>query len=155
MFHFRLISFYFCLDDQFTIWLLLFSHLVIPISLQSHGLLYAWASLSLTISHTMPKFMAILSVMQPSYLILWHPLPLLPSIFPSIRDFSNELTVCIRWPNCWHFSFSISPSNEFSRLISFKIDWFDLLAVYETLGTLLHQHSLKALILWCPAFFMV
>ena len=148
MFHFRLISFYFCLDDQFTIWLLLFSHLVIPVSLQSHGLLYAWASLSLTISHTMPKFMAILSVMQPSYLILWHPLPLLPSIFPSIRDFSNELTVHIRWPKYWSFSLSISSSSEYSGLLSLKIDWFYLLAVQGTFRSLLQHHSLKASILW-------
>ena len=79
--------------------------------------------------------------------------PLLPSIFPSIKVFSNESALCIRWPEDW--SFSISPSNEYSRLISFKIDWFDLLAVQETLKSLLQHHSSKASILWCSAFFMI
>ena len=90
------------------------------------------ASLSLTIFQSLPKFMFIASVMLSSYLILWYPLLLLPSIFPSIRDFSNELSVCIRWPKYWSFSFSISPSSEFSGSISFKIDWFDLLAIQGT-----------------------
>ena len=92
--------------------------------------------------------------MPSNHLILCHPLPLLPSIFPSIRVFSNESIFCIRWPKYWNFSFSISPSNEYSELVSFRIDWFDLLAVLETLKSLLQHHSLKALILWCSAFFM-
>ena len=82
------------------------------------------------------------------------PLLLLPSIFPSIRVFSNESTLHIRWPKYWSFSFSISPSNEYSGLISFGIDWFDLLAVQGTLKSLLQHHSSKASILWCSAFFM-
>ena len=98
--------------------------------------------------------MSIVSVMLFSHLILWL-FGLLPSIFPRSRDFSNELAVCIRWPKYWHFSFSISPSNENSGLISFKIDWFDLLAVQETLKSLPQHHSLKASILWCSAFFTV
>ena len=112
------------------------------------------ASLALTISQSLPKFMSIASMMPSSHLILWHPL-LLPSIFPSIRNFSNESTVHIRWPKYWSFSFIISPSNDWSRLISLKIDWFDLLAVQETLGSLLWHHNSKASILWCFAFFVV
>ena len=87
------------------------------------------------------------------HLILWHPLLLLPSIFPSIWDFSNESTVLIRWPNYWSISFSISPSNEDSGLISFKIDWFDLLAIQETLRSLLQHHSSKASILLARCLF--
>ena len=83
-----------------------------------------------------------------------HPLFLLPSIFPSIRVFSNELALLIRWPKYWLFNISISPSNEYSELISFRIDWFDLLAVQGTLKSLLQHHNWKASILWCPAFFM-
>ena len=93
--------------------------------------------------------------MPSNHLILCHPLLLLPSIFPGIRIFSNESAICIRWPKYWSFSFSISPSNEYSRLISFRIDWFDLLAVHGTLKSLLQHHSSKASILWCSAFFMV
>ena len=100
------------------------------------------------------KFMSIASVMPSSHLILWCPLLLLPTIFPSTRDLSNELTVRIRWPKYLSFSFSISPSNECSRLISLTIDWFDLPAVQGTFRSLLH-HSLKASILWCSAFFKV
>ena len=100
------------------------------------------AALSLTISQSLPKFMSIESVMPSSHFILWRPL-LLFSIFPSIRDFHNESAVCIRWPKYWSFSFSISLSNEYSGLISFKIDWFDLLAVQGTLGSLLQHHSWK------------
>ena len=103
------------------------------------------ASLSLTISRRLPKFMPIASVMPSSHLILWHPL-LLPSIFPSIRDFYNESAFCIGWPNYWSFTFSISPSNEYSGFISVKIDWFELLAVQGTLRSLLHHHNLKATI---------
>ena len=93
--------------------------------------------------------------MPSNHLILCRPLLLLPSIFPSIRDFSNKLALCIRWPKYWSSSFSISPSNEYSGLISFRFDWFDLLAVQGTLKSLLQTHSLKALILWHSAFFMV
>ena len=96
--------------------------------------------------------MSIESVIPSNHLILCHPL-LLPSIFSSNRVFSNESAVCIRWPNNW--SFSISPSNKYSGLISFRIDWFDLLAVQWTLKSLLQNHSWKASILWCSAFFMV
>jgi len=101
------------------------------------------------------KFMSIESVMPSNYLILCHPLLLLPSIFPSIRVFSNESVLPIRWPKYWSFSFSISPSNEYSGLISFRIDWFDLLAVQRTLKSVLQHHSSKASILWCSAFFTV
>ena len=113
------------------------------------------ASLSFTISWSLPKFMSTTLVMPSSHLILWHPLLLLPSIFPSIRDFSNESAVCIRWPKYWSFNFSISPSNEYSGLISHKIDWFDLIAIQRTLRSLLQHHSSKASILQCSAFFMV
>ena len=89
------------------------------------------------------------------HLILCCPLLLLPSVFPSIRVFSNESVLCTRWPKYWSFSFNISPSNEYSWLISFRIDWFDLLAVQGTLKTLLQHQSLRASILWCSAFFTV
>ena len=96
------------------------------------------------------------SVVMPSnHLVLCHPFLLLPSIFPSIRGFSNELTFRIRWPKYWGFSFSISPSNEYLELISFRIDWFNLLAVQETLKSLLQHPSSKASILQCSAFFIV
>ena len=111
-------------------WLLLFSRPVVCNSLLPRGLHAAHqASLSLTISWSSPKFMSIASVMPSSHLILCCPLLLLPSILPSIMDFSNESAVHIRWPKYWSFSFSISPSNEYSRLISLKIDWFNLLAL--------------------------
>ena len=93
--------------------------------------------------------------MPSNHLILCHPLLLLPSIFPSIRVFSNESALHIRWPKYWSFSFSISPSNEYSGLISFRMDWFDYLAVQGTLKSLLQHHTSKALILWCLAFFIV
>ena len=99
--------------------------------------------------------MSIESVMPSNHLILCHPLILLPSIFPSIRVFSNELALHIRWPKFWRFSFSISPSNENSELISFRTDWFDLLVVLETLKSLLQHHDLKASAFQCSAFFMV
>ena len=101
------------------------------------------------------KFMYIESVMLSNHLILCLPLLLLPSIFPSIRVFSNKSTLCIRWPKYWSFSFSISPSNEYSGLISFRIDWFDLLGVQKTLKNLLKHHNSKASILQHSAFFMV
>ena len=113
------------------------------------------ASLSLTISQSFPKFMSIESVMPANYLILCHSLLFLPSIFLSIGVLSNESTLRMRWPKYWSFSFSISLSNEHSGLISFRIDWFDLLAVQGTLKSLLQHHSLKASILWRSAFFIV
>ena len=103
----------------------------------------------------MLKLRPIKSVMPSKHLIHYHPLLLLSSIFPSTRVFSIESFCHIRWPKNWNFSFSISPSNEYSGLISFNIDWFDLLAVQETLKSLLQHHSLKAIILWCSAFFRV
>ena len=113
------------------------------------------ASPSITNSQSPPKPMSIESVMPSNHLILCRPLLLLPSIFPSIRVFSNESVLHIRWPKYWSFSFSISPSNEYSGLISFMIDWLDLLAVQSTLKSLLQHHSSKASILWCSAFFKV
>ena len=111
------------------------------------------ASLSYTNSQSLLKVMSIKLMMPSNHLILCHPLLLLSSTFPSIRVFSNELALCIRWPKYWSFSFSISPSNEYSGLISFKIDWFDLLAVQGTLKSLLQHHSLKTSILLNPDFF--
>ena len=113
------------------------------------------ASLSFTISQSLLKLLSIESVMPSNHPVLCHPLLLLPSIFPSIRVFSNESVLSIRWPKFWSFSFSISPSNEYSGLICFRIDWFDLLAVQGTLKSLLQHHSSKASILWLSAFFMV
>ena len=113
------------------------------------------ASLSITNSQRSPKPMSIESVMPSNHLILCRPLLLLPSIFPSIRVFSNESALRIRWPKYWSFSFSISPSNEHPGLISFKMDWLDLLAVQETLKSLLQHHSSKASILRHSAFFTV
>ena len=113
------------------------------------------APLSITNSWTLLKLMSIESVMSSNHLILCHPLLFPPSIFPSIRIFSSESVLCIRWWKFWSFSFNISPSNEHSGLISFRMDWFDLLAVQGTLKSLLQHHSSKASILWCPAFFML
>ena len=113
------------------------------------------ASLSVTNSWSLLKLMSIKSVMPSNHHILCHPLFLLPSIFPSIRVFFNELAPCIRWPKYWSFCFSISPSNEYSGLISFKVDWFDLLAVQGTFKSLLQHHSSKASILQLSAFLMV
>ena len=111
------------------------------------------AFLTITNSQSLPKLMSIESVMPSNHLILCRPLPLLPSIFPSIRVFSNESAVCIRWPKYWSFSFSISPSSEHPWLISFRMDWLDILAVQGTLKSLLQHHSSKASNLWCSAFF--
>ena len=111
--------------------------------------------MSITNSWTLPKLMSIESVMPSKHLILCCPLLLPPSVFPSIRVFSIELALCMRWPKYWSFSLSISPSSEYSGLISFRIEWFDLLAVQGTLKGLLQQHSLKASILQCSAFLMV
>ena len=99
--------------------------------------------------------MSVEFVMPSNYLILCHPLILLPSIFPSIKVFSSKSALCIIWSNYWSFSFSISPSNDYSGLISFRIDWFDLLAVQGTLKSLLQHHHFKASVLWLSAFFMV
>ena len=113
------------------------------------------ASLSITNSQSPPKSMSIASVMPSNPLVLCHPLRLLPPTPPSIRVFSHESVLLIRWPKYWSFSFRISPSNEYSGLISFRMDCLDLLAVQETLKILLQHHSLKASILCCSAFFIV
>ena len=113
------------------------------------------ASLSINNSWILLKLMSIKLLMPSNHFILYHPFLLMPSVFPRIRVFSNESALCIRWPKYWSFSFSISPSNEYSGLISFRIDWFDLLAFQETLKSLLQHHSSKASILWRSAFFMV
>ena len=113
------------------------------------------ASLSFTISWSLPKLMSIESVMPSNPLIFCHSLLLLPSIFPSIRVFSNESTLCLRWPKYWSSGFSIRPSNEYPGLISFRIDWLDLLAVQGTLKSLCQHHSSKASVLRCSVFFMV
>ena len=111
------------------------------------------AFLSITNSQSLLRFMSIESVMPSNHLILY--CPLLPSVFPSIRVFSNESALCIRWPKHWSFSFSISPSNEYSGLISFRMNWLDLLAVQGTLKSLLQHHSSKASILQCSVFLIV
>ena len=138
------------------------SHAIRSVQLLSHVRLFVtpWtaahqASLSITNSQSLPKLMSIESVIPSSHLILCRPLLLLPSIFPSIRFFSNESVLCIRWPKYWSFSFNISPSNEHSGLISFRMAWLDFLAVQGTLKSLLQHHSSKASILWCSAFFIV
>ena len=113
------------------------------------------ASPSITNSWSLLKFMPIELVMPSNHLILCYPLLLLPSIFPSIRVFSSDSVLCISWSKYWSFSFSISPSSEYSGLISFKMDWFDLFAVQGTLKSLLQYHSSKASILLCSAFFIV
>ena len=113
------------------------------------------ASLAITNSWSLLKLMSIELVMSSNHLILCHPLLLPPSVFPNIRVFSSQSVLCIRWPNYWCFSFSISSSNEHSGLISFRTDWLDLLAVQGTLKSLLQHHSSKASILQCSAFFMV
>ena len=113
------------------------------------------ASLSITNSRSSPRLMSMESVMPSSHLILCPPLLLLPPIPPSIRVFSNESTLHMRWPKYWSFSFSISPSNEYSELISFTMDWLDLLSVQGTLKSLLQHHSSKPSMLQCSAFFIV
>ena len=113
------------------------------------------ASLSITNSWSLPKLMSIESVMPSNHLILCHPLLFLPAIFPSIRVFSNVSVLHIRWPKYWSFSFNISPSSEYSGLISFRMDWLDLLSVQGTLKSLLQHHSSKVSILLCSAFFIV
>ena len=113
------------------------------------------ASLSISKSQSLPKLMSIESVMPSSHLILCHPLLFPPSIFPSIRVFSNESVLCIRWPKNWIFSFSISPSKEYSGLTSFRIDWLNLLVAQGTLKSLLQHCNSKASILCCSAFLIV
>ena len=113
------------------------------------------ASLSITNSRSLCKLMSIESVMPSNYPILCHPLLLPLSIFPRIRIFSNESVLLIKWPKYWTFSFSISPSDEYSGLISFRLDWLDLLAVQGTLKSLLQHHSSKVSILWHSVFFIV
>ena len=113
------------------------------------------ASLSITNSWSLLKLMSIELMMPSNHLILSHLLLLLPSIFPSIRVFSKESVLCIRWPTFWSFSFSISPFNEYSGLISFRMDWLDLLAVQGTLKSLVQHHSSKPSILWHSAFFII
>ena len=120
------------------------------VSLQPHLTVAGQALLSFTISWSLLRFMSIESVMLFSHFNLCR--PVLPSVFPSIRVFSNESALCIRWPKCWSFSFSISPSNEYSRLISFRMDLFNL-AVQGTLKSFLQHHNLKASVLQCSAFF--
>ena len=129
--------------------LLLFSR-----SVMSDSLLMDYST-PFTIFWSLLKLMSIESMIPSNHLILCHPLFLLPSIFPSIRVFYNELALHIKWSKWWSFSFSISPSSEYSGLISFRIDWFDLLAVQGTLKSLLQHHNLKASILPCSAFFMI
>ena len=123
------------------------------LTLWLHGLQHARLPCP-SLSSRVCSLMSIESLMPSNHFILSCPL-LLPSIFSSIRVFSNELALCIRWPKCWSFSFSLSPSNEYSGLISFRIDWFDFPAVQGTLKSFLRHHNSKALVLWCSAFFMV
>ena len=146
---------------------LLYNHylsaiLIVVVQLLSHVQVFAapWpvafqAPLSSTSSQSLLKFMSIELVMPSNHLILCHPLLLLPSIFPSIRVFSSESALCIRWPKYWSLSFNISLSNEYSGLLAFKIDWLNLLAVQGTLKCLLQHHSSKASIPWYSAFLMV
>ena len=124
-------------------------------SLWPHGLQHARLPCPSPTNRSLLKLMSIKLVMPFNHLIPCHPLLLLSSIFPSIRVFSNESILHIRWPKYWSFSFSISPSNKYSGLISFRLDWLDLLAVQETLKSLLQHHTSKASILQCSAFFIV
>ena len=141
--------------SKLTCTLLLFSHPVVSDSLGPDGLSMT-ASLSLTSSQSLPKFLFNASVVAlPSHLILWSPLLLLPSIFPSIWDFSIELSVHIRWPKYWSFSFSISPSSDYSGLISLKIDWFDLPAVKGLSGVFSSTTVWRHQFFWHSAFFPV
>ena len=149
LFHYHILHFLFPISS------VQFSSSVVSDSLRPHGLQPHQASLSITNSWNLLKLMSSESVVPSNQLILCHPLLLLPSIFPSIRVFSSESFLCIRWPKYWSFSFSISPSNVYSGLISFRIDWFDLLSVQGTFKSLLHHHSSKASILWHSVFLIV
>ena len=132
--------------------MLLFSWSAVSDSMRPLGLQHARFSCP---SPELVKLMSIESVMPPNHFVFCRPLLLLPSIFPRIRVFFNESALCIRWPKYQSFSFSVSPFNEYSELISFRIDWFDLVAVQGTLKSLLQHHSSKASILCCSSFFMV
>ena len=123
-------------------------------SLRPHGLQHSRLPCPSPTPGAYSNFMFIVSVMPSNHLIHCHPFLFPPSIFPSIRVFSNESVLCIRWPKYWSFSFSISTSNEYSGLISFRIDWLDLLAVQGSLKSLLQHHNSKASIIWCLAFFI-
>ena len=143
-------------DVSFEVRELLLSPSVVSDSLWPHGVpATSQTSLSFTVSWSLPKLMSIESVMPFNHLILCRPLLLPPSVFPSIRVSSNESVLHIKWPKYGSFNFSISPSNEYSGLISFRMDWLDLLAVQGTLKSLLQHHSSKASILRHSAFFMV
>ena len=131
-----------------------FSHSVVSYTLRPHGPKALQAFLSISNSGSPHKPMSIESVMPSNHLILCHPLLHLPSIFPSIRVFSTESALHIRWPKYWSFSFNMSPTNEHPGLISFRMDWLDLLAVQGTLKSLLQHHSSKASVLQCSAFFI-
>ena len=131
-----------------------FSYSIVSNSLQPHGLQHARLPF-ITSSQSLLKLLSIELVMPSNHFILCHALLLLPSIFRTIRVFSNESVLHIGWPKYWIVSFNISPSNEYSGLISFRMDWLDLLAVQGTLKSLLQHHSSKALILWCSAFLIV
>ena len=150
--------------DCWVVWQFYFQFLILDSSIQSfsHVWLFAtpWtvtcqAFLSITNSQSLLKIMSIKSMMPPNHLILCRPLLLPPSIFPSISVFSNESVLCIRWPKYRSFSFSINPSNEYSGLISVRMDWLDLLAVQGTLRSILQHHSSKASVLQHSTFFMV
>ena len=134
---------------------MLFSHSVVSDSFRPHGLQHARSLCPSPTPGVYSNLLSIESVMASNHFILCRSLLLLPSIFPGIRLFSNESVLRIRWPKCWSFSFSISPSNEYSGLISFRMDWLDLLAVQGTLKNLPTYHSLKASVLRRSAFFMV
>ena len=163
MFNFKYQFHGFILSKYFmNAFLLYISNQFSPVQLLSRVWIFAtpWtaalqASLSITNCWSLFKLTSLESVMTSNHLILCHPLPLLPSIFPSIRVFSNKSVLSIRWPKGWSFSFNISPSNEHPGLISFRMDWLDLLAVEGTLKSLLQHHTSKASILWCSAFFIV
>ena len=135
--------------------LLLFSRVVASTSQGTRGPQHARLLLSFTRFWSLLRLISTESVMPSNHLITCQPLLLPPSMFPSIRVFSNELALCIRWPKYWSFSFSISPSSDYLGLISFRIDWFDLLAVQGTLKSLFQHCSSKASIFWCSAFFIV
>ena len=139
-----------------TCWSYVYPQLLSPVRLfATRWTAACQASLPITNSRSLLKLISIESVMPSNHLFLCHPLLLLPSIFPSIRVFSNESALRIRWPKYWRFSFSISPSNEHPGLTSFRMDWLDLLAVQGTLKSLLQCHSSKASILCCSTFFIV